>query len=435
MRKKGEAPRIGAFTPPPGGTLQIGDRVSHTRDFRTAERYREYAQCGFEEILFAGEDKYTGEPFEGSDLKRMLDLAADAGLSAIVFDERLMRLTSVPKEKIVGELFSSRAELEQYVADCLRVYAGHPAFYGISAADEPTEERTQIFAEFCAAVHAFRKDIYVHTCFLPMANGDDGQASAGEGKDFQAEYSRYADRMCSTGVGYFCYDAYPFGMWEGKNDMRKGYVRNMQIAARRSAACGVPFYMTIQSFSSGANDELRRVDESDLNWQTNMALGFGCRKLYYFTYWRFTTRPDATFFTSAIIDEDGSRLLYDEAKRNNELFLQMLKKLKGYSYSRSQYCGAEYKVAAWLESEELELFGAVSAEAPLLINEQLCGERRAYMILNLRDPFEKKENVCRLQFVEAGKEIRCFRRGRTQKRSTGNWRLALKPGEAVWLFL
>lgn len=435
MRKQDIQPRISAFTPPPGGILKVGDQVTRTRDFRTAARYREYARCGFEEILFAGENKYTGEPFETSELKKMLDLAADANLRAIVFDERLLRLTVDPKEKIVGELFASRAELEQYVADCLRVYAEHPAFYGISAADEPRTERAGIFSEFCAAVHAFRKDIYIHTCFLPMANGDDTQASAGGTSDVQREYSAYIDAMCASGLGYFAYDAYPFGMWEGKNDMRKGYVRNMQIVARRSAANGVPFYMTIQSFSSGANDELRRVDESDLNWQTNMALGFGCKKLYYFTYWRFTTRSSADFFTSAIMDEDGRRLIYDAAKRNNKLFLQTLEKLDGYTYVRSQYCGPAYKVAKWLESEPIDAF-RLEAPAPVLINELTDGSSRVFMILNLRDPYEKEDNVCRLEFQKETDSIRLFRRGRIRAFRTPGSALivALAPGEAVWLF-
>ena len=193
--------------------------------------------------------------------------------------------------------------------------------------------------------------------------------------------------------------------------------------------------MTIQSFSSGANDELRRVDESDLNWQTNMALGFGCKKLYYFTYWRFTTRSSADFFTSAIMDEDGRRLIYDAAKRNNKLFLQTLEKLDGYTYVRSQYCGPAYKVAKWLESEPIDAF-RLEAPAPVLINELTDGSSRVFMILNLRDPYEKEDNVCRLEFQKETDSIRLFRRGRIRAFRTPGSALivALAPGEAVWLF-
>lgn len=437
MSRENMPPRIGAFTPPPGGKIWIGDKEIVTPDFCNLSRYREYARCGFEEILFSGEDKYCGEPFAKSRLKKMLDLAARAGLRAIVYDERLLRLTREPKERLVGELFGTQAELNAYVAECLRTYADHPAFYGVSAADEPRAERAAVFSEFCSAVYAFRKDIYVHTCYLPMASEIPTQLAVGTGGDIEKSYAEYADAMCAAGPGYFCYDAYPFGMWEGKNDMRQGYIRNMQIASLRSTANGVPFYMTIQSFSSGAKDELRRVDEADLNWQANIALGFGCRKIYYFTYWRFTTRVSADYFTSAIMDEDGTRLLYDQAKRNNALIVRMLERLEGYTYIRSQYCGEGpfCKAAAWLHSEELGLFSQVKSTAPLLINELVRGDSRAYMILNLRDPYEKHRNVCRFRFAR-DLPTEMMRRGKIQRAAVfgDEMRMALRPGEAVWIF-
>lgn len=439
MYGQSRQPKIGAFTPPPGGKINIGGQEIVTRDFRTLSRYKEYARCGFEEILFAGENKYCGEPFAASGLKKMLDLAAQAKLRAIVYDDRLIRLTREPKEKLVGEMFATQADLNAYVADCLQVYADHPAFYGISAADEPNASRAHIFHEFCTAIYAFRKDIYVHTCCLPMANNSAVQLALGSENNAEKDYADYIDAMCATGLGYFCYDAYPFGMWEGKNDMREGYIRNMQIAALQSASNGVPFYMTIQSFSSGENDELRRVDQDDLRWQANIALGFGCKKIYYFTYWRFTTRPSSDFFTSAIMDEDGKRLLYGAAKQNNAYVLRLFALLEKYSYVRSQFCGdlCGYKAAKWLKSEQIGMFAGVESTAPVLINELAGGDARAYMILNLRDPFEKEKNCVSLKFAENISTVKAFCRGKLKdmRLKADVLKCALRPGEALWLFL
>ena len=53
-----ETIQIAAYTPPPNGTVTVDGAVVHTYEsFQTIERYREYRDCGFTEILFAGEDK------------------------------------------------------------------------------------------------------------------------------------------------------------------------------------------------------------------------------------------------------------------------------------------------------------------------------------------------------------------------------------------
>ena len=72
-----ETIQIAAYTPPPNGTVTVDGAVVHTYEsFQTIERYRD---CGFTEILFAGEDKYTGELFETSKLKKMLDILLEPG--------------------------------------------------------------------------------------------------------------------------------------------------------------------------------------------------------------------------------------------------------------------------------------------------------------------------------------------------------------------
>lgn len=429
---------ISAFTPPPDGVLTIDGQKKFLQDFRVAERYREYRDCGFTEIIFSGETKYCGEPFEDSQLKRMLDLAQDADLRAIVFDERIMQLTVKAKRRIVGELFSTKKKFYAYVAQCLADYADHPAFYGISIVDEPMIAAAGVLKDICAAVHAAQPHAFVHTCFLPFIQ-DRGRIEGAFGKGYRngwAAYRNYIRTMSQSGIGYFGYDAYPFGMWDSKNDTCAGYVRNMQEAAQTAQKCGVPFHMTIQSFSSGKNDELRRVDEADLNWQSNLALAFGCRKIYYFTYWRFTTRQ-ADFFTSAIMDDDGTKLLYDEAQRNNALIRRTARFVGNLQYVCTKIIHAphENKAMQGIKETSLPEIYAVHAQAPLLIN-KLAGESTAYCLLNLRDPYEKELNALRFRVRWSKEEaIGIVKNGeRMLLQSENGWyRLVLSPGEAVWI--
>ena len=212
-------------------------------------------------------------------------------------------------------------------------------------------------------------------------------------------------------------------------------MRNLQEASLTAQRCGVPFHMTIQSFSSGEHDELRKVDEQDLNWQSNLALAFGCREIYYFTYWRFTTRTTG-FFTSAVMDDDGTKLLYDEAQRNNALIQRTARFVKNLRYVCTKIIHAphENKAMAGVKTAPVPEVYALSAQAPLLVN-KLEGEQIVCCLLNLRDPYEKELNSVRfrvrgetkgLDVVKNGEKVRLLPDG-------GYYRLTLQPGEAVWI--
>ena len=431
---------IVGFTAPPNGTLEIDHVKSYIgQDFRTKERYAEYKECGFSQILFSGEDKYLGEPFETSDLKRMLDNAAACGLQAIVFDERIMALTVQGKNSVVEEMFGgSREKLFSFVKDCLSVYRHHPAFYGVSVVDEPQVGKAQVLKEVIDAVKNAAPDAFVHTCFLPCIQ-DLGLVPGAFGYGYDSvwkAYRNYIDKMAGTGIGYFGYDAYPFGMWEGENVVCAKFIRNMQEVALGCRENGVPFHMTIQSFSSGEFDEIRRVDESDLNWQANLAMGFGCKKIYYFTYWRFTTRTGFNN-TSAIIDDDGTRTIYAEAQRNNALIQRTFRHIADLEYECSRLLPAEHDNPATQEmlSEDTGIVESFTADAPVLVTRLGGKNKKAFMFLNVRDPFEKYVNRFSVRLREKKEVYRALIDGEELLLSAENGSLCfdLKPGEAVWL--
>lgn len=434
-----ETIQISAYTPPPNGAVTIDGAVVHTYEsFQTPARYREYRDCGFTEILFAGEDKYTGEPYETSKLKKMLDMAADADLKAVVFDERLLSLTVKAKESIIGEFFNgNKKKFSAYVRDCLRVYAAHPAFYGISVLDEPQFSKRDVFAEMCAAVRAAYPKCFVMTCLLPCIQ-DQGLAENAFGtgvSDRWGAYRRYLAAFASS-LGYVHYDCYPFGFWEGKNVVAHKFIRNMQEAALTAKTCGVPFHMTVQSFSSGEHDELRHLDGQDLSWQTDLALGFGASKIYYFTYWRFCTR-NAANNTSAIMDDDGTKLLYDAAQANNKAVQDTARYVTGYVYESSDVIVGRHGNDA---TEELLVLPNAylqncRAQADILINTLKKDDATALMLLNLRDPYEKYANAAHIEFTQKREEIRIVKGGELLTVQTQNNALdiLLEPGEAVWI--
>ena len=430
---------ISAYTPPPNGTVVIDGKVAHKYEsFQTPERYREYRDCGFTEILFAGEDKYTGEPYPTSKLKKMLDLSAEADLKAVVFDERLLSLTVKAKNSVVEEFFGGdKQKFEAYVRDCMREYAAHPAFYGISVLDEPKYGKREVFRETCDAVRAAFPDCFVMTCLLPCIQ-DQGLAEDAFGtgvSDRWEAYRRYLAAFASS-LGYVHYDCYPFGFWEGKNVVAHQFIRNMQEAAVAAKKCGVPFHMTVQSFSSGEQEELRHLDGQDLAWQTNLALGFGASKIYYFTYWRFCTRS-AVRNTSAVIDDDGTKILYDAAQANNKLVQDTAQFVSGYLYESSDVIVGGHGNDS---TEDLlvtpnAFLKNCRAGADVLVNTLKKEDSAALMLLNLRDPYEKCANAVHIEFVHKREEARIVKGGQllTVQVTGGAFDVLLEPGEAIWI--
>ena len=434
-----ETIQISAYTPPPNGTVTVDGVTAHTYEsFQTIERYREYRDCGFTEILFAGEDKYTGEPFETSKLKKMLDTAAEADLKAVVFDERLLSLTVKAKQSIVQEFFGGdKQKFYAYVRDCMREYAAHTAFYGISVLDEPKYDKRNVFAELCDAVYAACPDCFIMTCLLPCIQ-DQGLAENAFGTDVSdrwGAYRRYLAAFASS-LGYVHYDCYPFGFWEGKNIVAHKFIRNMQEAACEANACRVPFHMTVQSFSSGEHDELRHLDGQDLSWQTHLALGFGASKIYYFTYWRFCTRETGKF-TSAIMDDDGTKLMYDAAQANNKLVQDTARYVSGYVYESSDVIAGGHgndSTEDLLVTPNAYLHNC-RAQSDVLVNTLKRGGDTALMLLNLRDPYEKYANAVHIEFVRKREEIHIVKGGELLTVQTQNNALdvLLEPGEAIWI--
>ena len=237
-------------------------------------------------------------------------------------------------------------------------------------------------------------------------------------------------------LGYVHYDCYPFGFWEGKNVVAHQFIRNMQEAALTAKTCGVPFHMTVQSFSSGEHDELRRLDEQDLNWQTFLALGFGAEKIYYFTYWCFSTR-DSVRYTSAIMDDDGTKLLYDAAQANNKAVQDTARYVTGYVYESSDVIVGGHGNDS---TEELLVLPNAylqncCAQADVLVNTLKKDTNTALMLLNLRDPYEKFTNAVHIEFATAQKDVRIVKGGELLTVQTQNNALdiLLEPGEAIWI--
>lgn len=441
-------PLISAFTPPPNGWIharkdgKIYDK-KFIEDFRTVERYKEYKACGFDEIIFAGEDKYVGEEYSTSQLKKMLDTAHEADLKAIVFDERILSATVRAQSQLVGELFESEDQLDDFIRECVKDYSLHPAFYGVSIIDEPFIAKKKVIHDIAKAFKRVLPSAFVHTCFNPLSCVEGGpmqEVVLGPGKNGYDAYGKYIDAMSVPELGYFGYDDYPFKWWEGVPAVEK-YVTTMQFVARRCLKNDIPFHMTIQSYAGNSVDKKgKRYDltQGHFDFLVNLALGFGVEKLYYYTYWRFSTRSKLDAPDLAIMNEDGSKNWYDQVQKSNTLFRKTREHLEGFKYVDSEYFSAPMgsPVVKDFVSHPLKVFSEVESDFPLLFNKFEKDTSTLYMLQNMASPYEKKYNQLHLKFIKPRTSVDAIVNGRRKSVIVHNNELLfiLAPGEAVWFF-
>ena len=88
-------------------------------DFRTAKRYKEYVDCGFNMVQARGENSYKGEEWEGSNCQLVFREALKGGCDKILVTDGRFDHWIRDERNLVGEgrLFASEAELDKAVAE------------------------------------------------------------------------------------------------------------------------------------------------------------------------------------------------------------------------------------------------------------------------------------------------------------------------------
>jgi hypothetical protein len=255
--------------PPPGGDLDA--------------KMAEVAQCNFTHAMF---------PCMGAtsaDNHALLDACQRHGLKYILIDGR--------RDSYAASDPKFAANLDSIVGE----YANHPALGGYFLADEPG---LGAFGQLAAVnQYLLKKD----PARLPYINLLPNYATVDV---LGADYETYVDKFCAiVKPRLLSYDHY--ALFEGVE--RSGYFANMEVIRGAGLKHGIPFGFIFQTTPHGA---YRDPSETDLRWQVNTALAYGCKALFYFTY--FTPTDPAANFHNGIIDPQGKRTPhYEMAKRIN----------------------------------------------------------------------------------------------------------------------
>ena len=244
--------------PPPGGNYDA--------------QYAEIAECNFTHAM------YPGNGASPEQNKAILNACEKHGLKYITYDSRV--LAHGPGEPQFA------ANLDAMIAE----YANHPALAGYFMVDEPGPGA---FPQLAAInQYLLKKD----PKRLPVINLLPNYVDE---KYLGMTYEKYVEQFCATvRPRLVCYDHY--ALFEGVE--RDGYFANMETIRRNAlkyeAAMGFIFQCT-------PHGTYRDPSETDLRWQVNTGLAYGCKALLYFTY--FTPTDADSNFHNGILDTKGNR--------------------------------------------------------------------------------------------------------------------------------
>ena len=235
-------------------------------------QYADVAECNFTHAMYP----VNGASPEQN--KAILDACEKHGLKYIPFDSRV--LAHAPGDAQFA------ANLDSVIAE----YANHPAMAGYFLGDEPGPGA---FPQFGAVNQYLLKHdpkrlpivnllpIYVDEKYIGMT------------------YDDYLEKFCSiVKPKLLCYDHY--ALFAGVE--RESYFANMETIRRHALKHGAAIGFIFQCTPHGT---YRDPSETDLRWQVNTGLAYGCKALLYFTY--FTPTDAESNFHNGILDAKGKR--------------------------------------------------------------------------------------------------------------------------------
>ncbi|MCY2929932.1 MAG: hypothetical protein NTV86_10640 [Planctomycetota bacterium] len=245
----------------------------------TLERYKEVAECGFN-VAWAGwlenNPNEPGQPTPAT-TKKILDHCRQAGIKALIFDDRL---GAKPPQR--------EKALDGVIAD----YASHPGLFGYMVTDEPGIDN---FPDLAAVSQYLLKKDPKHLPYMNLlpnyANHPDWKGPA-----YEQSVTKFIDTVKPALLSWDSYRQ----MFEGGDETY--YWKNLEIMRRLSLKAKIPMIQIIVSLKHMG---YRECSEADLRWQVYTSLAYGSRGILYFTYWDVPSLAWAG--APALMTMDGKR--------------------------------------------------------------------------------------------------------------------------------
>lgn len=432
-----------------------GDYVYGQKDdmgAATVENFLTYKEVGFNMVESGTVGTYYGEEWETSKCKRLMDTVYAAGIDKYIVGDQAFYEMSGARDGLIGagKQFANEAELDAFVANRIKDYSKHPAFYGLYLRDEPHFYYFKAFGQLYRSVKRVCPKAFIYCNLLPLDTLRWMDERYPQGGDLLERRDKYLKMFLDeTGADYIMYDDYPFCY---NKDNKIYYLRCLQHAAEVCRDRNLTFSFVAQAFSMkiGNSDYYWTPNEQEMRYQLHLLLGFGVRELGFFTYLPHGNNSGENFHEDgAMMTRKGEKMpIYFYTQKVLKELQEILPVVTRFTYQRSAYdvetFYSYFKQLDFAKNEKLENVKSFTADCEaVLVNEMLDKENNQYLyrVINMTEvrceEMAGKVQKTKLYFEEKFRHVDVFADGKWTKYDLQNGELevSLLPGDAAYVLI
>ena len=462
------------------GTYEIDGQVYYVgKNLANIKQYAQYGGVGM--TIYYPQDSFAISNADSiAKAKALIDELKEVGITKTILQDARINYLSLIEKPIVGAgcQFETEDELDQYVYECVKDYAGYPGVYGIQLGDEPKYVCLDAYSAMYKSIkrinqkYGFNLHIQynlnplnvtqpVYDNYYPAVSGtyswNDYRYRWGIEDRFEAAVLRYTAYINgfleAMDPDSIMYDDYPLlvdknGDWK----VSESYIPCLQIVAKAASDRGIAFYNVTQAFENNHDGSVhrRQMTEAGAKWLNNMLLGFGVKQIAYYTYYtryQSTSSGNESYVDgSSFVDYNGNPTdLYYTMKEilaDNQIFA---KTILQFNYQGSKhYKGSSVKsngnmISKITQSSAFAKLSSVSVDREYALITELYDDENAnymYMVMNITDPDATGEYTQNTTVTFSGyTHALVYRDGEFTEvtLSNGAMTVTAKPGEASFI--
>ena len=287
----------------------------------TDELVEAIADCGFTTIPLVAGEKET---------KRILDIMKKYGLtcSALYVSDITDKLVHGGNPDVTQE------EVDAIVQKAVDTYAGYDNILGWNICDEPSADTFPVLQKIVSAFRRIDPDREVYINVWPNY--------ASPEQLMAVDYNSYIEKYLSEVDPYFIsYDYYHFTSETSSSDLTRYFenIEDIRSAGLKYGKDQMQIILLTKHLSFGD------ITPYQLQWEVNMALVYGMKRMSYFTFWNDQYMESSGWENSCMNSKGEKNPHYYDVQAVNEWLLPLGNELFGKTSTAVFHKGSSDKLS------------------------------------------------------------------------------------------